>query len=76
MQFWDECYDEKGNIISDLAWNQVRRLRSELLAKCDWTDLPHAPLTETEKTAWMVYRQALRDITKQKIEKINWPEEP
>ena len=40
----------------------VRSQRNDLLATCDWTQLADAPV---DKTAWAVYRQALRDLTKQ-----------
>lgn len=32
------------------------------LAITDWTQLPDVPLTASEKEAWAVYRQQLRDI--------------
>lgn len=37
--------------------------RNTLLQESDWTQLPDAPLTEEKKQEWVVYRQALRDIT-------------
>ena len=40
----------------------VRAQRDDLLAKCDWTQLTDAPV---DKTAWAVYRQALRDLPEQ-----------
>ena len=77
INFWGECYDESGTIIPELAWAQVRRLRTELLAQCDWTDLPHAPLSESEKQAWQTYRQSLRDITLQpELLNLQWPAPP
>jgi hypothetical protein len=36
--------------------------RQQLLAACDWTQLPDAALTPEEKQEWSDYRQALRDI--------------
>jgi hypothetical protein len=55
-------------------WREVRNKRSALLAQTDWTQLPDAP---TEATAWTVYRQALRDVTKQPDpENIIWPLPP
>lgn len=35
--------------------------RSQMLSQSDWTQLPDVPLAT--KTAWAIYRQALRDIT-------------
>jgi len=40
----------------------IRLKRNRLLAESDWTQLPDAPMTEEEKVAWVVYRQALRDF--------------
>ena len=53
----------------------VREQRSTKLADCDWTQVADAPV---DKTVWAIYRQALRDITKQSgfPWDINWPTEP
>lgn len=45
-----------------LQWAAIRAERNALLAQCDWTQLPDAPV---DAAAWVVYRQALRDITTQ-----------
>ena len=47
---------------ADVKWELIRRYRNELLARCDWTQLPDASLTLDEKQAWAAYRQELRDI--------------
>jgi hypothetical protein len=54
---------------------EARLMRDQKLAECDWTQLPDAPV---DKVAWAVYRQALRDVTKQPgfPISINWPEAP
>jgi hypothetical protein len=53
----------------------VRSERNRLLAKCDKTQLDDAPF---DKQAWVKYRKALRDITKQAKfpESIQWPVPP
>jgi hypothetical protein len=43
------------------AWAGVRTRRAELLAACDWTQLPDVPAGTRER--WAEYRQQLRDIT-------------
>lgn len=59
------------------AWAQVRRKRNALLSESDWTQLPDAPLTAAEKTAWTAYREQLRSITNQPDPlAITWPKEP
>ena len=58
-------------------WERIRALRNNRLKRCDWTQLTDSPLSSTDKAAWVVYRQALRDITKQPDPTtIVWPEEP
>lgn len=42
-------------------WLVIRHRRDQLLAECDWTQLPDVP--EATRTAWVPYRQALRDLT-------------
>ncbi len=43
----------------------IRAERGARIAACDWTQLPDAALTTEAKTAWVAYRQELRDITTQ-----------
>lgn len=43
----------------------IRTQRNRLISDCDWTQLPDAPISDTDKSAWVAYRQALRDITAQ-----------
>lgn len=46
------------------AWEiDARRTeRNELLFKSDWTQCIDAPLSDTQRAAWRVYRQQLRDF--------------
>jgi hypothetical protein len=62
---------------TDLAWKLVRHKRNQLLTAADWTQLPDAPLTVLQKTAWTAYRQQLRDVTNQADPTaIAWPVQP
>lgn len=56
----------------------IRNERNLRLAYTDWTQLPDAPLTAEQKSAYAEYRQALRDIPEQAgfPDAIEWPEEP
>tara|TARA_R110000796_G_scaffold17731_1_gene54366 strand:+ start:67 stop:516 length:450 start_codon:yes stop_codon:yes gene_type:complete len=56
----------------------VRRDRDELLAECDWTQMPDSPLDDSTKASWATYRTALRDITEQSgfPTDITWPTAP
>lgn len=57
------------------ATNNIRAQRNQLLADCDWTQLPDAPV---DAAAWATYRQALRDISSQPDFpwNVTWPTEP
>lgn len=57
------------------AANDARLKRNQLLIDCDWTQLSDSPV---KTQAWVVYRQALRDITKQANFpwNITWPTAP
>ena len=46
-----------------------RAKRESFLFDSDWTQVPDSPLTDSKKTEWRTYRQALRDITNHS----NWP---
>ena len=56
----------------------VRRDRDELLAECDWTQMPDSPLDDSTKASWATYRTALRDVTEQSgfPTDITWPTAP
>jgi len=58
-------------------WAQVRAERNQLLSGCDFTQLVDAPVTPEKRAEWVVYRQALRDITLQSDPfAIIWPTDP
>lgn len=64
-------------VVENSELEKVTRLkRNGLLALSDWTQLPDAPLESAE--GWKIYRQALRDISKQKEfpSAIVWPSAP
>ena len=51
--------------------------RDELLADCDWTQMPDSPLTDAKKQEWAVYRQQLRDMpSTADPENPTWPSQP
>ena len=70
---------EDKNIIQqarlDNQWVMMRDLRNQKLSECDWTQV--ADVSNTTKTLWLQYRQALRDITTQTDPyNIVWPVKP
>ena len=71
---WDE---EAIASATEQQWESIRSTRNTKLAATDWTQLADAPLSETTKTLWANYRQALRDITSQPDPyEIVWATEP
>jgi hypothetical protein len=65
----------------DRAIAGLRSRRNALIASSDWTVLSDSPLSETEKTAWLEYRQDLRDITEgvnteAKVKSVVFPTKP
>ena len=59
----------------DRAWIMLRRKRDIILARCDWTQVPDAPV---DQAAWAAYRQALRDLPSNTTDPRNptWPTPP
>jgi len=53
----------------------LRRKRDQMLASCDWTQVPDAPV---DQAAWATYRQALRDLPANTSDPANpvWPSQP
>ena len=60
----------------------LRIARNARLAECDWTQVSDSPLTESQRTQWRTYRQALRDFpetvgtTLSNINQVTWPTPP
>lgn len=54
---------------------EIRAERDRLIAACDWTVLNDA---KTDKQAWTVYRQSLRDVPEQPgfPYEVSWPTAP
>jgi len=58
-------------------WNVIKAKRKGKLVACDWTVLTDVPMSDSKRTEWEVYRQALRDITGQSDPfNITWPTPP
>lgn len=69
---WDGVSFSKPAPDIEALAQAVREERNRLLTECDWTQLPDAPV---DSAAWAVYRQALRDVSKQEGFPLNviWP---
>lgn len=65
----------------EVAMKDLRARRNKALADSDYTQLPDVGFNAAERNAWMVYRQALRDITNnietaEQAKSINFPAKP
>jgi len=56
-------------------WDDLRKARNQRLERCDWTQVPDAPV---DQSAWAAYRQALRDLPANTTDPLNppWPTKP
>lgn len=56
----------------------IREQRDQFLFESDWTQLPDAPLTPSQKEKWIEYRQLLRQVPEQNAfpYKVYWPSKP
>lgn len=79
-QTWsiEPMHDEERAQVDQAEKAKVRAARNQTLTRCDWTQLPDAPLTAEQKAAWAAYRQQLRDISAQPgfPWDVQWPEMP
>tara|TARA_R100000152_G_C6777263_1_gene207007 strand:- start:203 stop:580 length:378 start_codon:yes stop_codon:yes gene_type:complete len=79
-EFVGYCYDETKKTFSkpnELKFKEIRIKRNQLLIDSDYTQLSDSAHKGT-KEEWKVYRQKLRDITKDVTDPdvIAFPEEP
>lgn len=74
---WDAA--SKSWVLNSDRLNAVfRAQRNEMLAACDWTQMPDVDLTDAKKQEWAAYRQALRDLPANTTDPANpdWPLPP
>jgi hypothetical protein len=73
-------YETKTWVLGDVDYvaEEIKVKRNKLLQESDWTQIPNNPLTIEKQQEWAVYRQLLRDITKQPGYPANvvWPQQP
>ena len=69
--------DAEIQAAKDSAMAQLRGNRNQLLAQCDWTQIPDCSISN--KAEWATYRQALRDFPATVADArlpIEWPHDP
>jgi hypothetical protein len=65
----------------DRAMADLRSKRNRLLAATDYTVLQDNTFTDAQVAEWVIYRQALRDITNglttvEQVQAVTWPTKP
>ena len=65
----------------DMAMEDLRTKRNKLLADSDYTVLQDSTYTDAQVAEWVIYRQALRDITNnlttvEDVNSVTWPTKP
>jgi hypothetical protein len=65
----------------EMALDELRAKRNKLLSDTDYTVLQDSTFTDAQVAEWVVYRQALRDITnglttKDEVEAVVFPTKP
>ena len=80
---------QNGTLVDDFPTNEelnaeaskeLRAIRDKTLQTTDWTQFSDSPLSDSKKSEWNTYRQALRDLpTHSKwpnLESGDWPTVP
>lgn len=69
---------QRPGLTAEEALEAVRAERNRLLTASDYTQMPDAPLVASQREAWRVYRQALRDLpeTIPDPAAVQWPVAP
>ena len=67
---------EVSDVPEERKAEKIRAKRNRFLCESDWTQTLDSPLTAKEREEWALYRQELRDITKQLSfpNSVVWPE--
>ena len=60
----------------DIPIARKRAERNSLLAQSDSMMVSDRGLTDVKKAEWVTYRQALRNMDFNNLDKITWPEKP
>ena len=75
-----ELEDVVNTMITVDPMHYLRLHRNKKLQACDWTQGADSPLSDSKKTEWATYRQALRDLpstnSASAYKQIVWPTPP
>ena len=65
----------QAQVLAD-KWAAIRARRDDMLAQSDWRSIRAADTGVALASAWLAYRQQLRDITAQDPDAVVWPTAP
>ena len=70
--------DLLGKELQESKWREVRRQRDILISQTDHTQMLDSPLSDSKKSEFTAYRQALRDLPQStdNPDEIVWPVKP
>ncbi len=73
--------DEGWHKDENRLYFEIRQERNNRLQYCDWTQAADSPLSDSKKTEWGTYRQSLRDVPANNLNKnhfddVVWPTAP
>jgi len=80
--YYNWTVGKKWELDYERVMANLRFARDQLLAKCDWTQMPDTQLSDSKKAEWATYRQALRDVPANAKDDLaspdhfTWPTEP
>jgi len=76
---WVQAWSTE-DIPFEIKASETRQIRDQKLKATDWTVLQDSPFTDAQTADWVIYRQALRDITDHAnfpyLEDADWPVSP
>ena len=75
MSKFNSGFPDNDEVSDELYLLRLRNWRNKQLADTDWTQVSDSPV---DKSAWAIYRQALRDLPAKNSDprKIQLPTEP
>ena len=75
---FDEVDTLQKSLVTLLPLEELRKVRDKKLLESDWTRLDDCGLSDSVKSSWATYRQALRDITDSatSLDDVTWPTKP
>jgi len=59
---FDFLWSAYPDLPDETKWGLIETYCVQLLSRCTWTQMPDSGLTFTQQSAWLDYRQALKEV--------------